>query len=214
MNILICKLSNAEYIKIINENNVDFSQLDYCCDEVIGFFVNQENQQICIGEKLAGNFFEKFINRIKSAIHNQLPLHESITQNLGFMWNEDCQNDTKSPSERSIEISNRYEIILNYNIWFTYISKNPMFSTWLYNDKNGNIIFEVTKDYPWSFFPDEPENHDFVTYEEFMKDYQSTIQRVIPREIAIEWLDQAMKAYRCLFDNEADFLSACKEFKL
>ncbi len=43
-----------------------------------------------------------------------------------------------------------------------------------------------------------------------MKHYEPLIRRVIPREVAVEWLDQAMKVYRMLFTAEEDFIAECK----
>ena len=44
-----------------------------------------------------------------------------------------------------------------------------------------------------------------------MKYYKPLIHRVIPREIAIEWLKQAMEIYRGLFSSEENYIQACKE---
>ena len=106
-----------------------------------------------------------------------------------------------------------YWIGFDYNIWSTYGDANPLITTWLYNDENNNIIIEMTRDYPWHFIElDSPsEDPDYITYEEFMKDYKPLIYRVIPRYVAITWLEQVMKVYRGLFKTEQDYIRALQE---
>ena len=209
---LIFQLSEFEYLKVITKNNIDFEKIDFCWDEIEIYFIGQ--QKLLIGQQAVGEFFESFIGNLKKVINNKLQLHESITQNLGVMWNEKFQGKLGFIMIKASDGKSMYWVGLDYEMWAVFNNINQYVTTWLYNDKDTNIIFEVTPFYKWSVQEREPEDLDFVTYEEFMKDYQRIIQRVIPREIAIAWLDQAMKAYRSLFDNEEDFLSACKEFKL
>ena len=101
-----------------------------------------------------------------------------------------------------------YWVGANYNIWRAYADANPYVYTWVYNDTEGNIIFEVTKFYKWSMKKREPEDLDFVTYKKFMKDYKPLIHRVIPRDIAIAWLKKAKKWYQVIYKNEIDVINA------
>ena len=176
--------------------------------------MSYQNQKICIAERIAADFFESFINSVHKSLNCALTLDKSINQNLGFMYNEYCQEKKGFVMVSTDDHSSMYWIGLNYNIWSTYNTTKPMLTIWLYNDQNNNIIFEITPLYRWSFKPDEPENPDFITYEEFMKDYQPVIRRVVPRDVAIDWLDQAMQVYRSLFKTEEDFIIACKKLNL
>ena len=213
MNKLIFKLSESEFIKVIEKNNIDFKKVDYCCSEIRAYFINE--QQLRVGQESANDFFEAFIKVLKYTIDNKLQLHESLTQNLGLMYNEYFHDlPYKNPKfimmSRS-DGSSRYWVGYNYKIWETSNDANPYVTTWLYNDYEGNIIFEVTPFYKWSMQEREPEDLDFITYDGFIKNYKPLIHRVIPRDVAIEWLGQAMKIYRGFFKNEKDYIRACKE---
>ena len=50
----------------------------------------------------------------------------------------------------------------------------------MYNDKDGNIIFEITPCYPWN------------------KDYKPAVQIMIPKERLEKWLPQAKKLKKML----------------
>ena len=212
MNELIFKLSESEFIKVMPECNIAFEKVDYCCSEITAYFIDK-NKQLKIGQQTAGEFFESFIKKIKKVINNDLQLHESLTYNLGFMQNQYYQDKSGFSMVSTIHRSKPYWVGFNYSVWSTYGDANPLVSTWLHNDLNGNIIFEATKDYPWHFIEleGEPDSLEFITYDEFMKDYKPLIHRIIPRDVAITWLEQAMKAYRGLFKDEKDFIRACNE---
>lgn len=211
MNELLLKLTESESLKIITKNNINFDEIDFCCSELQVYFLNIKENQLQIGQESAGLVFEAFIKRLKKSINNKLQLHESITQNLGIMWNEKFQGKSgffmvPTPSGKS-----NYWVGLDYEIWETFNDINPYVTTWMYNDYNGNIILEVTPFYKWSVQEQEDDDPDFITYDEFMKNYTPLIHRVIPREIADAWVEQAMKVYRGFFSTEENYIRACKE---
>lgn len=209
---LIFKLSESEFIKIITKNNNDFSEADLCCTELLVYFIN-EHKQILVGQQSLSEIFEPFITCFKKAIGGNLQLHESLKRNLGFMQNQYYQDKTGFIRVPTSNGSSTYWVGFDYEICSAVDDVNLHVSTWLYNDTSGNIILEITKDYPWHFIllDGEPEDLDFVTYDEFMKDYKPLIHRVIPRDVAIAWLEQAMEVYRGFFSSEENYIRACKE---
>lgn len=211
MNELIFKLSELESIKIVTDRGIDFTDAEFCCDDISAYFIHQ--QRLCIGQETVGLIFEAWISRLNKVINSKLFLHESLTQNLGLMQNQYYQDKSGFFMVSKIGRSKPYWIGFDYSVWSTYGYANPLVSTWLYNDENHNIIFEATKDYPWHFIELEgqPKDPDFINYDEFMKNYKPLIHRVIPRDVAIVWLEQAMKVYREFFKDEKDFIRACNE---
>ena len=202
---LVLKLSQTESIQILPEMGLDFEDVDHCCGEIIAIFVNDDNGLV-IGEDTASDLFAACIIRLQKALNNELGLHPSIKQNLGFMENQYCHQIPHVSSD-FVKILSRtgeslYWVGSDYHVWSAYTTTKPMVATWLYNDEQGNIIFEVTPLYRWSFFPDEPEDPDFVTYEEFMQNYKPLWNRVIPRDIAIIWLEQMIKTFRSICKSE------------
>jgi len=212
---LILNLSDLELIKIIPDDDINFNEMNMCCDEVKAYFINE--YKLRVGQDVAGDFFESFIRKLKKAINNKLQLHESLIKNLGFMQNE-YYHEPSRDKPCFIKIlsksgESKFWVGLNYQIWETFADANPYVSTWLYNDDDENIIFEVTKNYKWHFTILEgvSEDPEFETYEEFMKKYKPLIHRVIPRDVAIEWLKQLMNVYKDFFSTEEDYIRAYKE---
>ncbi|HEV2917412.1 MAG TPA: hypothetical protein VGW78_06740 [Candidatus Babeliales bacterium] len=68
------------------------------------------------------------------------------------------------------------------------------------SDKDGNIIFEITPHYKYHFCePDETPS--FISYEEWIKDYKPYLIRVVPRDIAHQWLNQAREILNAIDEN-------------
>ena len=206
---LILTLSKSEYIKIIPDHDLDFEKISFCCNNIKLYFVDDQ-RQIRIGQESAGELFEPFITCLKKAINGKLQLHESLTKNLGFMQNQYYQDKTGFVRIATPNSPSTYWVGFDYEICTTFADANPHVSTWMYNDKDNNIILEVTKDYSWSMDGEDQEEPGFETYEEFMKDYQPVINRVIPRDIAVQWLEQTIQVYRSFFESEEDYQKACK----
>jgi hypothetical protein len=212
MNELILRLSDLEYIKIATDDGVDFKEIDYCCSPTKVYFVNQQELRIC--QESIGIVFEGWIARLKKAIDNKLLLHESLTEDLGIIWNyKSCQipyNFFMMPTQDG---KNLYWVGSNYKIGGTFYDTDYEVTTWLYNDEAYNIVLEVTPFYKWSLDEPEIDDPDFITYDEFMKNYKPLIHRVIPHQIAVQWLEQLMQVYRSFFTNEQNFLAACDEIE-
>lgn len=68
--------------------------------------------------------------------------------------------------------------------------------------------------YKWSSFPGDPSDLNFVKYEDFMKDYNPLLTRIVPHDVAAVWLDKVLKFYRTLFATEEKYIDKCKELDL
>ena len=71
LNELILKLSESEYISVVTDHQIDFAEVDFCCGEMIAYFVN-EYGKLNIGEQTAGEFFEPFIRNLTKSINGKL----------------------------------------------------------------------------------------------------------------------------------------------
>ena len=119
------------------------------------------------------------------------------------MYNEYFDNRLESMMVSSENKSKKHWVIYDYRMWSGSTDINNRVTTWLYNDRDGNIIFEVTKTYSWFYIQDgDIERSDFVYYEDFIKDYKSLMHYVIPRDVAILWLEQAKKWLQIFYENE------------
>lgn len=137
---------------------------------------------------------------LKKALHNQLQLHESITQSLGFLWNENCQQKL---GIYKIQLSGEdYAswIGLRYSLWFTPGKSKPNLATWIYNEKNGAIVLEITENYFWNYLA-KKDSADFMSYDEFLKENHFFLKRVIPRETISKWIVQTEQLYQLFLKN-------------
>jgi hypothetical protein len=119
------------------------------------------------------------------AINNQLTLHESITQDIGFLWNEYLKdkkgyNFVEISEEESGEVS---------TFWVGqrhHLFGSKKWTTWFYN-KSGDIYLEITPCYRWHYLKPK-KNEKFVRYKDFIKKYKPLVIIKLDKKVAQKWL--------------------------
>jgi hypothetical protein len=128
-------------------------------------------------------------------VNNKAKLHASIAdQDLGYLRNKglhECGNSPELDQENHLPAT----------LWSPTGNKEGICTTWLYNNDQGDIIMQITPSYRWHFF-DPKEDENYITYEEFMQNYQPILFRTIPKEVAQEWLIQVEQLAAKIKDNE------------
>src|SRR5439155_26455584 len=125
----------------------------------------------------------------------RLSVDQSITEDIGYMWNRALHGDS------GLEYHDIFWVGLRNLVWQSPGNIQPNYATWLYNDAAGNIILEITETYFWHH--SEPTmGINYISYEEFMQDYKPFIVRTIPRKTAQNWLHQAESVLGILKKNE------------
>jgi|GEM_PF-2289904 len=71
MNELIFKISELEFIKVVTDHNIDFKKINYSCGEVKAYFLNDNENSLCIGQESIGLFFEALIGVLKKALNSK-----------------------------------------------------------------------------------------------------------------------------------------------
>ncbi len=176
----------------------------HSCYEIEMYWLD-DKQKILIGINASGSLAYRFNYMLPLAIKQKLQLDGSIKKSLGYYWNEIF-------ADRSSCVDLRYELHSqgSYSSWVGtdyfvsgthYLAPKPHLSTWLYNDKNGDIILEVTPMFDWSGH-EVPEQEEMDRYFAFLKNYEPVLRQVIPREVAQQWLEQTKKWYKIFYDNE------------
>lgn len=107
---------------------------------------------------------EVFNKLLKKAITYNLGLHESITEDIGYLWNEYLQTELDQRKKRFVKKDN-FWVGLNNFLW-----EIKGFDTWLYN-KDNKIFLEITPTYKWDY--EEIEHEEYVPYREFIKNYKT-----------------------------------------
>jgi hypothetical protein len=176
-------LSKAEQIIIELEDSLE--EVHCCYSAKIAFMQNKK--KFFIGNDSVRHNLELLKGLLTKALKNKLKLHKSITTDIGYLDNEYLRllyND--DPSIKSIFSyeklgeSKRW-VGDKYHLW-GYGSRG----VWIYNDIDGSIIFEVTPAYAGGFaYPEK-----CIPYNKWIKKYKPYLIRIIPQEVAQQWLDQ------------------------
>ena len=188
-------LSNVE--KIIIDLGIPLEELDCCYREPI-VFVKQHKKVILSNDTIDTDM--KYLKKsLEKCLNNQLLLHESIKNDIGYLYNEYYQDKSRFLIG-NIDGINTW-IGYRYQLWQAYKNRKR-FATWLYNDEINSIVFEVSPCYPYLFSEPEQEPH-YVSYSEWIKDYKPYIVRKVSKEIAQQWLEQASSIVQQINENIA-----------
>lgn len=180
-------ISNYEYLEInlkdlkIAESDKDYS--NWCKDIDIEYVNTKNYQRILFEYQDARSFCYFFLEyeKTKKLLNNTHQLDQSIIHDLGFEWNEFYIDNLKS--NKCFD----YHWLSNYHIGI-----RPYYNSWLYNDKDGNIIFETTPFYPWHNV-NKRTQPDRIPYKEWIKSYKPIVKTIIPKENFKQWITQAEK---------------------
>lgn len=172
-------ISTYQYLKI-NPECVHESECQFCTRMDIDYVDEKNNIYITFGYEFIDEFylFLAESERIQKLLQGKMCLPKN-TKNLGLELNEIYQNNKHSHN------------ILEYH-WVSNSHKQvrPYYNSWLYNDKNKNIIFEITPFYPW-FGATKKEHPEKISYKKWIKDYKPIVNVIIPEENIKKWIDQA-----------------------
>jgi hypothetical protein len=192
-NNIIFTLTHLEKIIIKLDDSLELL-CDFCTAPI--FFITNQKKYLLSTDCIQYNM-RCFVKILKKALDCDLKLHESIQKNnsivsdIGYLYNEDLQNQSDLTIVKEPEEEYELWIGYKYGIWGDNIK------TWIYNDKKGNIIFKLTPIFPGKFStgkldPNDPEEMaNFLWYKEWIKSYKPILTRKIPKKIALQWLEQA-----------------------
>lgn len=113
-------------------------------------------------------------------LNNELPLDISITADLGLIFNEYYHKASNSTLQQLKQQD--LLIIEPYRLWEAY-DNETIYVTWLYNNHNKNIIFEITPAYPYFYCNKKTEPH-YMSYKTWIKSYKPYFKTIISKNIA------------------------------
>ncbi len=196
LNITKFMITDKSYLKISNDSLPieKLKESEDCleCTYIDIAYVDEENNiNIPFGFQATGSFISNMAisDYLSKRLEGKAIYDKSVSGDLGFLYNQYCEE------------------LINFFVGFDYsfIAKldrkaGTAFESWLYNDKNGNIIFEITPFYPWND-PELEKDPRRVTYKKFMKNYKPILQTIIPKESIKQWIKQG-KELNTLWFNE------------
>ncbi len=177
-------LNDSAIIRITSEVKIE---LLHCCQNVDMYLLKDNKIYLLTISPLQEDIFI-LKSALKKALHNQLQLHPSITEDIGILWNQTSQDKSKLIYK---EIKGqRFWVGLSYLLW-----GYGELATWLYNDAHGNIILHITPVYRDKWIDndegDDEEANDRA-YEKWMATkYKPIWTTILPPAIAKAWLAQA-----------------------
>lgn len=168
--------------------------LDVCgCYYITITFIDGQEQFRMVYDT-ALNPFRELIAFLKKALNNELLLHSSIGDNIGYLLTE-CRfhsfNKDLLAKDRFVFDKDGWWVGWHYLLW------GDARAAWLYNDKNGAIILKIT---PWYRGP-YIEDGDYTLYEKFLKEYKTYCVIKLPKDLIKQWLDKAEKVLAILEKN-------------
>lgn len=178
-NLLIFRLNDHE--KIIIQLFHPDHQL-HCCYFPIIYFMQHNHKLRLNKHEDAREIAERFIKKLEQALQNKLQLSDSI-QDLGKLAN--YHHNKKNGRDYFSKKYDDHSEILN-----KYILLHDNYFTFLYNDKDGNIILQISPSYPKRYVRKnkKPPYNNFLYW--MKTSYKPQIIRIISKNIAEDWLAQ------------------------
>ncbi len=163
----------------------------HCCTQ-IPMIYTMPSQEILLSVGSVKNNMYLFAKLLRKALANNLKLDSSIDKNIGYFFNQDLHEGRGNLKyEKFGEIE--FWVGQSYQLW-AYRS-----ASWLYNNKHGDIVFEITP-----LYLPENQNFDQQKYQEFMKNYAPICTKIIPQSIVESWLQKA----ECILHEIEDHIHA------
>jgi hypothetical protein len=154
-----------------------------CCYRIPVYMVDGK-KKIILSNNTVQSDLQTLNSFLMQTLGGDFVLHASIVDDIGYLYNEYYQNKSKY-----IEVQVGRVITwvgYKYQLWQAYYRKKR-FVTWMYNNVNGDIIFEITPFYPF-LFCNPAQEPNYIIYEEWIKKYKPYFIKIISREIAQQWL--------------------------
>lgn len=189
---IIFSLNETE--KIVTHYDESLKEFTCCYETPIVF--DQNNCKIQLSnDDLLGDM-ETLAYLLKKALLNKIQLHKSIPD-IGYQYNEYC--DFLFNENSQVKRKFAYKKLENSNTWTgnSYELWAYDVISWIYNNLNGQIIFEITPIYADDF--SEPKEKESL--QEWLTHYKPVMTRIIPKHVAQQWLVQAQEIIERIYAN-------------
>jgi hypothetical protein len=180
-------ISSHQYLELdlsnlkIAESSTDYS--NWCERITVTYIDDQTNTRISFHQQDIRVFCDFFTtsNNSEKLLNSTMKIHDIIKNDLGYECNEHFKGNTIS-----------YDIFDYHWMSNDHGQIRPYYNSWLYNDKDGNILLEITPFYPWHNVNKrtQPER---IPYKEWIKSYKPIVKTIIPKENFKQWIAQVEK---------------------
>lgn len=185
---IILEFEDPEMPGLIYEDPLD--EIDCCYEGSIIFVKNNEQTLLSLDAIREEMYMLRVV--LEKALQNRLQLHDSIKEDIGFMYNqynyifwsrgiirpEGFVYETKEKS--SWWVGEKYKLWLNN------------YASWIYNNVDGEIVFEITPFYPY-LHGKRKQVENYISYKKWIKNYKPYLIKKITKEVAQKWCEWAIK---------------------
>ena len=196
----------SQIILILGDNEliiIDYQKPlnEITCHDESSIIFKKNNAEIILTHDFLYHNLCELAFLLEKALRNQLTMHKSITQDLGFLFNQYsayiCGEKLKEPTHLILisENNNKYWPGNDYNLW----AKN--FVSWIYNKPDGSIVFEITPFYPFMYCEPKEEPH-YIPYKEWIKTYKPYFITTLSKEKASMLLKQTKDIIKIIEQNQ------------
>ena len=201
---IVFSLNGNDGLEIILKERLD--SIDYLSEAAISFFQG-DDKYILFNNDILLYALGVIQTLLKSALADGLYLHESIHHDIGYLYNTYCDAlwneklEIKKQFVYQYYEDSRMWVGSSYHLW-----NAATVGSWIFNNKNGDIIFEIVPLYPYDFY-DDNKPADAIPFDEWIKNYKPYAIRTIPKEVAVQWLNQAESLLQTIAKNVERFKS-------
>lgn len=173
--------------KIIIQHQKSLHKID--CHYEDSIVLRYNNSEIILTHDFLYHNLQELAVLLKKALNNELVLHNSITQDIGFLFNQYsahiCGEKLQEPTHLVYvqENGKKYWPGNDYSLW----AKN--FVSWIYNKPDGSITFEVTPFYPYMYCEPE-EEPNYIPYEKWIKTYKPYFKTTLSKKLRCNGLSK------------------------
>lgn len=181
-------ISDVQYLRI-NPECIQNDECEVCARIDIVYVDEEKNISINFGNVPLSDFCYKFTQSgcIQKLINSEAVINNSFINSIGFEWNQFFEGILKDTE------------VDQYHCWSScHKQVEPCFNSWLYNDENGNVIFEITPFYPWHG-KTKKTNPEKISYKEWIKTYKPILKTMIPKDSLKQWIVQAKELEKIYF---------------
>lgn len=154
----------------------DFAQINY----------KNKNKTIVIKIEEIIDLLKILKSKLQLCLRGTMILHPSIKHPLGYYETKSYVKGIKKLVYKTMPDGNSQWVGDQHKLFEATPGIKIPFS-WLYNDKEGNIILEISPMYPWHY-NDPKSDETFVKYSEWIKNYKPYAITKIPKESAKQWV--------------------------
>jgi len=164
----------------------------HCCSDSSLFFIEQKKKIKIFDDSLKYGM-ELFNSMLQKSLNNELVLDGSIKPDIGYLYNEEIQDKPGLVYEQFE--GRKFWVGRNYFLWgYGYLA------TWIYNNKQGETILEITPIYPGSFLTSRKKS-GLISYEDWLANYKPYFLTVLSKDTITTLLEQTETIYKQINNN-------------